>query len=528
MREKPFELLIKERNNSVFNGCFNQRKMLIQKEIVDSLFNQFGEEDITRLSIREIGKLVAQIEEKSKTEFIHMEMGVPGLPALEVALTSEKEALDKGVASQYPNIEGIAIAKNEIARFAKLFINLDVTALNCIPTVGGMQGSFAALLTAARTNASKPYTLFIDPGFPVQKSQLNLMGVPYKSFDILNFRGEKLKDKLESFLQGGDICSICYSSPNNPSWICFSETELQIIGELASKYDVLVIEDLAYFAMDFRQHYGVAGVSPFQPTVARYTDNYVLLLSASKIFSYAGQRIGMMIISEKLRTRKYPNLKNYFTSDIFANFISYGVLYATTAGTSHSAQYALAATLKKVNDGDIDFVKSLHEYGKKASIMKSLFIKYGFYIVYNDDNRELADGFYFTIAYPGLTSAELMKMCVICSSKSNGYIRGTIKSISVVCNSINWIWNMLSTNPCDYNLPQRTILRAIDDNRIAIVKLIKSRIIQKDAIKIVEMAQLIKHTHANIAVALICTSAICSKSILLLENSDIEIITESL
>jgi aspartate/methionine/tyrosine aminotransferase len=185
--------------------------------------------------------------------------------------------------------------------------------------------------------------------------------------------------------------------------------ELQIIGELATKYDVIVVEDLAYFGMDFRQHYGHAGVAPFQPTVARYTDNYILLLSASKIFSYAGQRIGMMIISEKLRTRRYPNLKNYFTSDVLAHFISYGVMYATTAGTSHSAQYALAVTLKAVNDGTIDFVSALHAYGEKAKLMKAIFKKYGFYIVYNDEDRELADGFYFTIAYHGLTSAELMK-----------------------------------------------------------------------------------------------------------------------
>jgi len=40
--------------------------------------------------------------------------------------------------------------------------------------------------------------------------------------------------------------------------------------------------------------------------------------------------------------------------------------------------------------------------------MKEVFFKHGFYIVYNDDKRELADGFYFTIAYPGLTSGELM------------------------------------------------------------------------------------------------------------------------
>jgi len=383
--------------------------MIIPKPLVDTLFEQFGEDDITRLSIREVGRLVAQIEEQSGHEFIHMEMGVPGLPALDIALKAEKEALDKGLASQYPNIEGIPFAKTEIARFARLFMNIDVSPLNCVPTVGAMQGSFAALLAAARTNLQKPYTLFIDPGFPVNKSQLQLLGLPFKSFDILNFRGDKLKDKLESFLKEGNICSICYSSPNNPSWICFSDSELKTIGELATKYDAIVVEDLAYFAMDFRQHYGTPGIAPFQPTVARYTDNYILLLSASKIFSYAGQRIGMMITSEKLRTRRYPNLKNYYSSDVLGRFIPYGVLYATTAGTSHTAQYALAAALKAVNDGEIDFVSALHPYAEKARVMKALFLKYNFYIVYNDEDKELADGFYFTIAYPGMTSAELMK-----------------------------------------------------------------------------------------------------------------------
>lgn len=383
--------------------------MIIKKELVDSVFEQFGESDITRLSIREVGKLVAKIEEVSAEEFIHMEMGVPGLPASAIGVAAEKAALDLGLANSYPNIEGVQSVKNEIARFAKLFINLDVSPLNCVPTSGGMQGSFAALLAAGRTNPQKPYTLFIDPGFPVNKSQLHLLGLPFKSFDILNFRGEKLRAKLESYLLENNVCTITYSSPNNPSWISLSEEELQIIGELATKHDAIVVEDLAYFGMDFRKDYGKPGVEPYQPTVARYTENYILLLSASKIFSYAGQRIGMMITSEKLRTRKYPNLKNYFTSDVLGHFITYGVLYATTAGTAHTAQYALAAMLKAANDGSIDFVADLQPYREKARQMKEIFLKHGFYIVYCDNDGDLADGFYFTIAYPGMTSAQLMK-----------------------------------------------------------------------------------------------------------------------
>ena len=381
---------------------------MISKELIERLFTEFGTDDINQLSIREVGKLVSMIEKESGEEFIHMEMGVPGLPASQIGIDAEREALAMGVGAAYPNIEGIPVAKEEIARFAKLFMNLETSPAHCIPTVGGMQGSFAALLAAARSNPDKPYTLFIDPGFPVQKSQLHLMGVPFKSFDILNYRGDKLKAKLEEFLKEENICSICYSSPNNPSWFCFTEEELQTIGELANEHDVLVIEDLAYFGMDFRENYGVPGESPYQPTVAHYTDNYILILSASKIFSYAGQRIGMLIFSEKTFTRKYPNLKNYFTSDTLGHFIPYGVLYATTAGTAHSAQYALAAMLKTANDGQVDFIKNLHLYGQKARLMKEVFLKHGSYIVYNDDKRELADGFYFTIAYPGLTSGELM------------------------------------------------------------------------------------------------------------------------
>jgi DNA-binding transcriptional MocR family regulator len=85
------------------------------------------------------------------------------------------------------------------------------------------------------------------------------------------------------------------------------------------------------------------------------------------------------------------------------------VLYATTAGTSHTAQYALATMLKAANDGVINFAADLHPYGEKASQMKSIFKKHGFYVVYNDEDGSLADGFYFTIAYPGMSSAELMK-----------------------------------------------------------------------------------------------------------------------
>lgn len=382
--------------------------MIISPETVAQALRQTGATDIKQLSIREMGKLVGIIEKLTGIEFIHMEMGVPGLPACEIGLQAEREALDTGCASQYTNIEGIATLKPEIARFARNFMDIDVPPESCIPTVGSMQGSFAAFLAAARSDAKRPCTLFIDPGFPVQKQQLTLLGCSFKSFDQIDCRGQKLRGRLESFLSQGDICSISYSSPNNPAWVCLTEEELQIIGELATKYDVMVIEDLAYFGMDFRHDYGHPGVPPYQPTVAHYTDNYILLMSASKIFSYAGQRIAMMIISPALYGRSYPDLRNYFTTDKLGHFIPYGVLYATTAGTSHTAQIALAAMLKAANEGAFNFMEPLKDYERKAARMKELFLQNGFHLVYTETGDRLADGFYFTIAYKDMGSGELL------------------------------------------------------------------------------------------------------------------------
>lgn len=382
----------------------------IDFQIVNDKLEENKIDNPGRASIREIKKLVDDIERASGKKFIRMEMGIPGLPPTKVGVDAEIEALKKGVAAVYPDIYGIKKLKDETARFIKLFMDIDVDPEGCIPTGGSMMGSFAVFMTLNRCNPSKDTSLLIDPGFPVHRQQLKVLGNKFVSFDVYDFRGEKLRVKLESILSSGNISCLLYSNPNNPSWICFTERELKIIGDLCNKYDVIPIEDLAYFAMDFRRDMSKPGVPPFQPTVARYTNQYVLTISSSKAFSYAGQRIGMMIISDELYKRSYPNLKNYYSKDTFGHSMVYGSLYAICAGIAHSAQYALAAIFEAANDGKLNFVEDVKEYGEKAKIMKKLFTDNGFKIVYDKDEDEpIADGFYFTFSYPGFTGEELIK-----------------------------------------------------------------------------------------------------------------------
>ncbi len=385
-------------------------KTPIDAAIVKEKIAESGIRNIGLASIRELVRLVLDIEQESGQQFIRMEMGIPGLAPPQIAIDAEIEALKNKVGSKYPPFDGIPELKSEISRFVKNFVDIDIDPAHCLPTVGAMQGCYMGLMVSARRIKGKDKVLFIDPGFPVNKTQVNVIGLQSEAFDVYNYRGKKLREKLESYLSQGDFGVLMYSNPNNPSWICFTDEELKIIGDLCNKYDVIALEDLAYFGMDFRVDYSKPGKAPYVPTVAKYTDNYILLISSSKSFSLAGQRIGMTAISNKLFQSDGDNLEGYFGFSNFGKSLIFGALYAVTSGVSHSAQYGLTAALKAANDGSFDFIEDVREYGERAKVMKKLFLDNGFKIVYDIDVDEpIGDGFYFTIEYPGIDGTDLVE-----------------------------------------------------------------------------------------------------------------------
>ncbi|MDR2681170.1 MAG: pyridoxal phosphate-dependent aminotransferase [Tannerella sp.] len=382
----------------------------VDYQIAKSIIGSCGLNDFGKATIREVVAISGRLEEETGTEFIHMEMGVPGLKPAQVGVDAEIKALQNGIAAVYPNINGLQDLKNEASRFIKAFINTDISPEHCVPVTGSMQGTYASFLTCGQCDAKKDTILFIDPGFPVQKQQITVMGYRYESFDVYEYRGEKLRGVLEDYLSKGNIAAMVYSNPNNPAWFCLTESELKTIGDVATKYDTIVIEDLAYFAMDFRKNLGIPFQPPYQPSVSHYTDCYILQISGSKAFSYAGQRIAVTAISDRLYDRVYAGLTDRYGGGTFGTVYIHRVLYALSSGTGHSAQYALAAMFKAASDGTFDFVDEIKEYGRRAARLKEIFVKHGFRIVYDHDLDEpVADGFYFTVAYPGMTGGELME-----------------------------------------------------------------------------------------------------------------------
>ena len=384
---------------------------IFSEELVNQAVADLHIADLSKATIGEVLLVAQYLEKQTGIPFIRMDQGSPGLPANKFGVEAEKAALDRGVGSQYPAAAGVPELKNEASRFVKAFMDIDVSPRSCVPTVGSVAGSFGSFIATTQRIPGKNKVLFIDPGFPIQKSQLRIIGADWKAFDIYAHRGQALREKLEQMLAEGDVAAIIYSNPNNPAWICLEEEELKIIGELATKHDVVVMEDLAYFCMDYRSVLGHPFQPPYPPTVARYTDNYILMLSASKIFSYAGQRMAMICISDALFERQYPALaRRYNDSGVFGETLIASILYMITSGATASTQYAYAEMLRLSTEGKLNFVEDTRDYAVRAERMKKIFTDNGFHIVYDHDvTQAVGDGFFFTIGYGNMEGGELLR-----------------------------------------------------------------------------------------------------------------------
>ena len=107
------------------------KNTLIEPSVVRAAMEQFDVTDLNNGSIRQIGGIVKTIEERTGEEFVHLEMGVPGLPPEKVGIAAEHAALDAGVASIYPEMPGIPELKYESSRFLKAFVDADISPEGC-------------------------------------------------------------------------------------------------------------------------------------------------------------------------------------------------------------------------------------------------------------------------------------------------------------------------------------------------------------------------------------------------------------
>lgn len=148
-----------------------------QRDVVEDVLQRMRISKVGDATIRQTVALSEELERRTGEKFIHLEMGSPGLPASRFGIEAQKEALDNGVASSYPNISGIAPLKEQASRFVKAFLDIDVKPEGCIPTVGSMMGTFASFIVCTHLSSKKTRYCLLIPVSPYNLCRQKCWGI---------------------------------------------------------------------------------------------------------------------------------------------------------------------------------------------------------------------------------------------------------------------------------------------------------------------------------------------------------------
>jgi aspartate/methionine/tyrosine aminotransferase len=118
-----------------------------------------------------------------------------------------------------------------------------------------------------------------------------------------------------------------------------------------------------------------------------------------------------MCISDALYNRYYEDLQKRFGGNGMLGYTLVNRIISTlSSGTTHSCQHAMRAILEAANEGRMNILDGVKEYAQRARAMKEIFTRHGFHFAYEDDLGEpVADGFYFTLTYPGMSGGTLTR-----------------------------------------------------------------------------------------------------------------------
>ena len=177
----------------------------IKQQVLNNILAERDLTDVSKTTIRQCAAIAAEMEKAAGEKFLRLEVGVPGLAPGQIGVDAQKAALDNGIASIYPAISGLPELKENASRFIKAFIDVDINPECIVPTVGSMQAGMNLMLECSQLDPAKDTILYVNPGFAPHVMQAQVQGIKHEQFDIYEYRGAKLRDKLEEFCSNGNI-----------------------------------------------------------------------------------------------------------------------------------------------------------------------------------------------------------------------------------------------------------------------------------------------------------------------------------
>ena len=204
----------------------------------------------------------------------------------------------------YSPAEGVPDLRDEIAKFMKEYEGVETSGENIIVTAGGSQALdiIARIMLEPGDIALTENPSYVNTLLCWRHYGVRIVGTP---MDDEGLRTDLLEENIKKLKNEGRLIKLIYTIPTgqNPSGITMSMDRRKHLLEIASEYDLLVVEDTAYNHLVYEK----AEIKPLRSMDKEGRVIYVG--SFSKVLG-TGLRIGWLEapepIIQKIRYSKQP------------------------------------------------------------------------------------------------------------------------------------------------------------------------------------------------------------------------------
>jgi aspartate/methionine/tyrosine aminotransferase len=223
-------------------------------------------------------------------DVIVMSVGDPDLATPASIVETAVDALRAGD-THYTEIPGRPALREAIARNHAAGGGADAGSGNVVVFAGAQNALFAASLCLFSPGDE---VLVLEPMYVTYEATFGASGASIVRVGPAPDSGFRPDLDAIAGAVGPRTRGILFATPNNPTGVVMTETELSGIAEIATRHDLWVISDEVYAALTFgRTHVSIAGIPGMR-------ERTVTVGSLSKSMAMTGWRCGWLIGPEAL------------------------------------------------------------------------------------------------------------------------------------------------------------------------------------------------------------------------------------
>ncbi|WP_300330533.1 aminotransferase class I/II-fold pyridoxal phosphate-dependent enzyme [Fusobacterium sp.] len=260
-------------------------------------------------------------------------------------INTDEEIIEKAMRdaklghTHYTDPHGYLELRQAICKYHKEnYKNYNFEAENVMVVSGACHGLY--LLFKSILNQGEEVIL-LAPYFPVYIEQIELSGgKPVIVKTKFENQFQLIREDIEKVITS-KTKAIVLNTPSNPTGVCYNLKSLNIIREIAIKYDILVIADDVYDFFSYEKK--------FIPivTLPDMKERTVTVCSFSKDFAMTGWRIGYIFAKEEIID--------------CINYINEAIIYSPVSVSQRCALYALK-DFKRLKNSIVPIFKERIEY----------------------------------------------------------------------------------------------------------------------------------------------------------------------